>query len=88
MEVVIIVQCDSGTVVVLRNVDVLQQNVYFQELSVVAYRPRDMWIKVLNELHKIKNVILINSRIPADKTLVSTDKSYKLVGISQKKKMF
>lgn len=40
------------------------------------------------ELHKIKNVILINSRIPADKTLVSTDKSYKLAGISQKKKMF
>jgi hypothetical protein len=38
------------------------------------------------ELHKIKNVILINSRIPADKTLVSTDKSYMLVGISQKKK--
>ena len=34
----------------------------------------------------MKNVILINSRIPADKTLVSTDKSYKFVGISQKKK--
>jgi hypothetical protein len=38
-------------------------------------------------LHKIKTVILINGRIPADKTLVSTDKLYKLVGISQKKKM-
>ena len=36
----------------------------------------------------MKNVILINSRIPANKTPVSTDKSYKLVGISQKKKMF
>jgi hypothetical protein len=33
------------------------------------------------ELHTIANVILINSRIPADKTLVLTDKSYKLVGI-------
>jgi hypothetical protein len=31
---------------------------------------------------------MINSRIPANKTPVSTDKSYKLVGISQKKKMF
>jgi hypothetical protein len=30
---------------------------------------------------------VISSRIPADKTLVSTDKSYKLIGISQKKKM-
>jgi hypothetical protein len=29
---------------------------------------------------------VISSRIPADKTLVSTDKSYNLVGISQKKK--
>jgi hypothetical protein len=29
----------------------------------------------------------MNSRIPADKTLVLTDKSYKLVGISQRKKM-
>jgi hypothetical protein len=38
------------------------------------------------ELHTIANVILINSRIPADKTLVLTDKSYKPVGISQKKK--
>jgi hypothetical protein len=28
------------------------------------------------------------SRIPADKTLVSTDKSYNFVGILQKKKMF
>jgi hypothetical protein len=28
------------------------------------------------------------SRIPADKTLVSTDKSYNFVGIFQKKKMF
>jgi hypothetical protein len=37
------------------------------------------------ELHTIANVILINSRIPADKTLVLTDKSYKPVGISQKK---
>jgi hypothetical protein len=39
-------------------------------------------------LHKIENVIVISSRIPADKTLVSTDKSYKLIGISQKEKMF
>jgi hypothetical protein len=39
------------------------------------------------ELHTIANVILINSRIPADKTLVLTDKSYKLVGISQKEKI-
>jgi hypothetical protein len=31
---------------------------------------------------------MINSRIPANKTPVSTDKSYKLVGISQKKKLF
>ena len=37
-------------------------------------------------MHKIKTVILINGRIPADETLVLTDKSYKLVGISQKKK--
>jgi hypothetical protein len=28
------------------------------------------------------------SGIPADKTLVSTDKSYNFVGILQKKKMF
>jgi hypothetical protein len=28
------------------------------------------------------------SRIPADKTLVSTDKSYNFVGILGKKKMF
>jgi hypothetical protein len=28
------------------------------------------------------------SRIPADKTLVSTDKSYNFVGTLQKKKMF
>jgi hypothetical protein len=43
-----------------------------------------MWIKILNEIAQNKKctVILINSRIPADKTLVSTDKSYKLVGIS------
>ena len=38
-------------------------------------------------MHKIKTVILINGRIPADETLVLTDKSYKLVGISQKNKM-
>jgi hypothetical protein len=34
------------------------------------------------EFLKIKNVILINSRIPADITLFSTDKSYKLVELS------
>ena len=43
--------------------------------------------KILNELHKIKTVILFNGRIPADEKLVSTDKSYKLVAISQKKNM-
>ena len=43
---------------------------------------------MLNELHKIKTVILINGRIPADETLVLTDKSYKLVGISQKETLF
>jgi len=37
---------------------------------------------------KLKNVILINSRMSANKTLVSTDKSYKLVGISQKETLF
>jgi hypothetical protein len=55
-----------------------------------AYKPGGMWIKILNEIAQNKKctVILINSRIPADKTLVSTDNSYKLIGISQKKKMF
>ena len=49
-----------------------------------------MWIKVLNGIAQNKKctVILINtnSGIPADKTLVSTDKSYNFVGILQKKK--
>jgi hypothetical protein len=42
------------------------------------------------ELHKIKKCTVILStvsRIPADKTLVSTDKSYNFVEILQKKKI-
>ena len=59
-------------------------------MAIIGPRPGGMWIKILNEIAQNKKctVILINSRIPADKTLVSTDKSYKLVGISQKETLF